>query len=234
MPLVDMRYKHTQNWFLVSEIRQKLLKFINGSQTHHILEIGCFEGLSSVFFADNLLTQPESTLVCVDPFLKIANNDHSQFLQNNEEANFDYNITHCQNSQKITVHKITSDEFFKSNTVSTGFVAQSGATAFSLNSRPPGVGLEFNVNGTQMFDFIYIDGCHEPDFIMRDMENSFKILEPNGIMWMDDYCGGDGSIIKKTMDEFLDKYRGQYIIIHRQYQLAITKQSNAPAAATAQ
>lgn len=202
MPLVDMRYKHTQNWFLVSEIRQKLLKFINGSQTHHILEIGCFEALSSVFFADNLLTQPESTLVCVDPFLKIANNDHSQFLQNNEEANFDYNITHCQNSQKITVHKITSDEFFKSN--------------------------------TQMFDFIYIDGCHEPDFIMRDMENSFKILEPNGIMWMDDYCGGDGSIIKKTMDEFLDKYRGQYIIIHRQYQLAITKQSNAPAAAAAQ
>ena len=35
-------------------------------------------------------------------------------------------------------------------TVSTGLllVAQSGATAFSLNSRPPGVGLEFNVNGT--------------------------------------------------------------------------------------
>ena len=33
------------------------------------------------------------------------------------------------------------------DTVSTGFLAQSGATAFSLNSRPPGVGLEFNVNG---------------------------------------------------------------------------------------
>ena len=32
-------------------------------------------------------------------------------------------------------------------TVSTGFVAQSGATAFSLNSHPPRVGLEFNVNG---------------------------------------------------------------------------------------
>ena len=36
-------------------------------------------------------------------------------------------------------------------TVSTGLlvVAQSGATAFSLNSRPPLVGLEFNVNGTE-------------------------------------------------------------------------------------
>ena len=184
-------YKYTQNWFLVSEIRQKLLKFINGTQKHNILEIGCFEGLSSVFFADNLLTQPESRLICVDPFLKITNNDHSQFLQNNEEANFDYNITHCQNKEQITVHKTTSDEFFKTN--------------------------------TQTFDFIYIDGCHEPDFIMRDMENAFKVLEPNGIMWMDDYCGGDGISIKKTMDDFLDKYIGQFIVIHRKYQLAIVK-----------
>ena len=32
-------------------------------------------------------------------------------------------------------------------TASTGLRTQSGATAFSLNSRPPGVGLEFNVNG---------------------------------------------------------------------------------------
>ena len=39
----------------------------------------------------------------------------------------------------------------ENGTVSTGLllVAQSGATAFSLNSRPPGVGLEFNVNGTR-------------------------------------------------------------------------------------
>jgi hypothetical protein len=28
------------------------------------------------------------------------------------------------------------------------------------------------------------------------MENSFKFLENNGIMWMDDYNGGDGIIIK--------------------------------------
>ena len=39
------------------------------------------------------------------------------------------------------------------DTVSTGLllVAQSGTTAFSLNSRPPGVGLEFNVNGSRIF-----------------------------------------------------------------------------------
>jgi len=53
------------------------------------------------------------------------------------------------------------------------------------------------------------------------MENAFKILEKNGIMWMDDYGGGDG--IKNTMNMFLEKYCGQYELIHRGYQLAIKK-----------
>lgn len=55
------------------------------------------------------------------------------------------------------------------------------------------------------------------------MENSFKFLEKNGIMWMDDYLGGDGKTIKNTMDNFLEKYKGKYEIIHKRYQLAIKK-----------
>jgi len=114
-----------------------------------------------------------------------------QYLANNEEMNFDYNISHCQHTEKITVHKITSDQFFEVN--------------------------------TQTFHFIYIDGCHEVDFITRDMTHSFAILEKNGIMWMDDYGGGDGIKIKATMDQFLENYKGQYELIHSGYQLAIRK-----------
>jgi hypothetical protein len=55
------------------------------------------------------------------------------------------------------------------------------------------------------------------------MENSFKVLEKDGIMWMDDYKGGDGIQIKKVMDLFLAKYYGQYELIHMGYQLAIKK-----------
>lgn len=40
---------------------------------------------------------------------------------------------------------------------------------------------------------------------------------------MDDYGGGDGIQIKNAMDVFLGKYRGQYELIHRNYQLAIKK-----------
>ena len=81
----------------------------------------------------------------------------------------------------------------------------------------------FFEDNNQTYNFIYIDGCHEPEFIKRDMENSFNILEKNGIMWMDDYGGGDGIQIKNTMDNFLYKYAGQYDIINRGYQLAIRK-----------
>lgn len=184
-------YKYSQTWFLGSEISFKLNDFLDQSKENKILEIGSFEGLSSVFFADNFINNEKSTLTCVDPFLSINNNDHSQFLQNNEEMNFYYNISHCKNSKKIKIHKVTSDTFFENN--------------------------------TQTFNFIYIDGCHEPEFIKRDMKNSFNVLEKNGIMWMDDYGGGDGIQIKAEMNNFLKNYNGQYEIIHIGYQLAIRK-----------
>ena len=184
-------YKYSQNWFLGSEIKKYLFNFLDKFKENKILEIGWFEGFSSVFFADNFIDNPESSLTCVDPFLTINNNDHYQFLQNNEETNFDFNISNCKNLNKITIHKTTSDIFFENN--------------------------------NQTYNFIYIDGCHEPDFIKRDMENSFNILEKNGIMWMDDYGGGDGIQIKNSMDIFLEKYKDQYVLIHKGYQLAIKK-----------
>lgn len=184
-------YKYTKSWFINSEINKKLLHIIDCNKENKILEIGCYEGLSSVFFADNLLNHDKSLLVCIDPFLQIDNNDHGHLLQNHEEENFDYNISVCSNADKIQINKITSDDFFKFN--------------------------------NQTFNIIYIDGCHLPDFITRDMENSFNVLEKDGIMWMDDYGGGEDDSIKNTMNQFLMKYDGMYKLIHSGYQLAIQK-----------
>ena len=55
------------------------------------------------------------------------------------------------------------------------------------------------------------------------MENSFRVLEKNGIMWMDDYRGGDDIKIRNVVDTFLEKYKNQYDLIHVGYQLAIRK-----------
>ena len=185
-------FQFTQSWFLHSAVKHLLLQFVNGQGPNRVLEIGCFEGQSSVHYADNLLNHPESRMTCVDPFMKTEHNDHEVYLQNNEEANFDHNISICNNANKITVHKITSDEFFKSN--------------------------------TDTYNFIYIDGCHYPDFISRDMDNSFRALEVNGIMWMDDYLYGE--TVTVAMDNMLEKFKGHCDIIHKGGQLAIRKTSN--------
>ena len=193
---MNNKYKYSQTWFINSEIHRFLFNHLEQLKVNKMLEIGCFEGLSTVFFADNFLDNVNSSLTCVDPFLTIDNNDHSQLL-NNVESYFDQNILVCKNTDKIKVHKITSDAFF---------------TAMRLCE-----------SNNQTYNFIYIDGCHETDFIKRDMENSFNVLETGGIMWMDDYLGGVNNQIKDTMDKFLDKYSGQYEVIHRGYQLAIKK-----------
>lgn len=182
-------YKFTKEWFFKTEIKKNILNILDNSQKNTILEIGCYEGLSSVFFADNLLNNYNSSLTCIDPFLTINNNDHENLLKNNQEYNFDYNIKKCKNSEKITVHKITSDDFFKIN--------------------------------NKKFNFIYIDGSHQCENIKRDINNSFNYLLTNGIMWMDDYLCNDG--IKKTIDDTLEKYKDEYKIIHKGYQIAIMK-----------
>ncbi len=188
-------YLFTKNWFPGCECNTQMNLYVDSQQENRILEIGCLEGSSSIFFADYFLDHPNSTLTCVDPFLHSDHNDHRQFLTNDEETRFDHNITVCKNANKISAHKITSDQFFENN--------------------------------TKTFTFIYIDGSHEVDYIKRDMDNSFKVLEKGGIMWMDDYLGGDGVhfYIKERMDEVLKQYEGQYerLPLPVNYQLAIKK-----------
>ena len=56
------------------------------------------------------------------------------------------------------------------------------------------------------------------------MVNSFNCLEINGIMWMDDYGGGNyPNYCKIPMDKFLNEYNGKYLIIHKGYQLGLKK-----------
>jgi predicted O-methyltransferase YrrM len=185
-------YRYTQTWFINTEVNRKIVDFIDTSKRCSVLEIGCFEGLSSVFFADNLLHHPDSSMICVDPFLTIDTNDHACWMKNEQEQNFDYNITHCSNTTKITVNKTTSDKFFETN--------------------------------MKTFTFIYIDGCHIWDFILRDMENSFKVLEKDGIMWMDDYSSSTNNYESyHVMNKWLSEHEGEYTIIHKGYQLAIRK-----------
>jgi predicted O-methyltransferase YrrM len=50
-----INYRYTQTWFFYSEIIKYLHKYLDNNAVNKMLEIGCFEGLSSIFFANNYL-----------------------------------------------------------------------------------------------------------------------------------------------------------------------------------
>ena len=66
--------------------------------------------------------------------------------------------------------------------------------------------------------FVYIDGCHEGGDVMRDLEAYYEnILEPGGIMLMDDMTGHFPGLVKdvqnfaaiESLDLEIDKEKGR-------------------------
>ena len=188
------KYRYTQTWFVGSEIRKTLLGHISKDKKINMLEIGCFEGLSACCFSDNILGHPESTLDCVDPYIASGTNPRISSM----------NVT--SETEKAFRHNV-------------GRSANGGKIAFHKMTSD-----DFFSGNTKRFNLIYLDGCHEPDFIKNDMENAFACLEPGGIMWMDDYEGGNApNFCKIPMHDFLRAYEGRCKVIHKGYQLAIRK-----------
>jgi len=187
-----MTYTFSPNtlWFQFSEIKSLLFNFLNKDQINNILEIGSYEGASSVFFVDNFLSHENSTLTCVDPFLSIDDNDHRNILSSKQEENFLSNISSTLFPDKVTFKKTTSNIFFKEN--------------------------------TKKFNFIYIDGSHVPSQVVSDLDNAIKIISDDGIIWMDDYNGGDPPI-KPAVDEYISNKNLPIEIIHQGYQIAFRK-----------
>jgi predicted O-methyltransferase YrrM len=56
------------------------------------------------------------------------------------------------------------------------------------------------------FDIIYIDGNHEPEYVLEDAVLSFRKLKIGGIMIFDDYGWGGPDLTKKGIDGFLSGY----------------------------
>lgn len=63
------------------------------------------------------------------------------------------------------------------------------------------------------FDIIYIDGNHEPEYVLEDAVLSFRKLKTNGIMIFDDYGWGGPDLTKRGVDGFLNGFhkRIQYL-----------------------
>ena len=87
----DWVSQHTKEW-------EKDLQHLKGKPGIRALEVGCFEGQSACWFLDNILTDPTSRLVCVDPFAVPMATVLLRFF----EANFDRNIGASGAGDRVT------------------------------------------------------------------------------------------------------------------------------------
>lgn len=79
---------------------------------------------------------------------------------------------------------------------------------------------DFFLENKEIFDFIYIDGSHEINQWLKDIENSIKRTKKGSIIWIDDYLGFDKKYAKIIRD-FIDEKGINYKILNDGYQLAL-------------
>jgi len=102
--------RYSQDWFSynIKYLSRVIYRFKLNDKKINILEIGCYEGLSTIFF---LSTLKNSNIYCVDPFLDFAENRDKDLNQVFE--NFKNNIKEFKN--RVRLSKTTSDDYFKKN-----------------------------------------------------------------------------------------------------------------------
>ena len=127
-----------------------------------VLEIGCFEGASTTWILDNLMSHPLSTLTSVDTFelsMEHKKGDNSgKYDVATLEDRFRANVAKCEQAGKLEVMKTKSEEAL----------------------------VKLREKGAR-FDFIYIDASHAAFDVLHDAVVSWPMLNLNGTMVFDDF-----------------------------------------------
>src|SRR5215212_6191078 len=83
--------RHAAQW-------SKHLGHLKDTPNVRFLEVGSFEGGSAIWFLENVLTHPTSTITCIDPFLRAGS-----------EARFDHNVRVAPGGPRVTKIKGRSE-----------------------------------------------------------------------------------------------------------------------------
>ena len=167
------------------------------------LEIGSHEGQSAMYFLKNILVNPLSKLICVDPFYKNSWSRTDPSVINYEDI---FNINISNNDKNNQIHKFVgiNKDFYKS-------------TKYQ----------QMNI------DVAYIDDNHTYESTKLNIESIYPKLKQGGIMIFDDYDGdycdpNDKNAghhwtdpVKKAVDEFLTHTSMK--IIFQEYQVILQK-----------
>ena len=199
--VVAKGYQFTQDWFSWNiPVWQHYLKKFIAQPNIKLLEIGSWEGRSSCWLLDNVLTHPSSRITCIDTFE--GSFEHTEvfkfadtYLQS-LEARFDFNINQASASERV--HKLIG----KSNEI---------LRTLPLNT----------------YDIAYIDGSHIASDVLEDAVLVWKLVKIGGLIIFDDY---PFSFSEKPLwntsvavDAFLTIFSDKLQLTHKAYQVIIEK-----------
>jgi len=170
--------------------------------TYNVLEIGTFAGTS---------------LIAILNVLKKANGIAIDRWENYEETFEGKNIESLIQIKENHVEQIFDENVEKSN-MKNRIQKIKGDSAEVL--------VEL-IKTNQRFDFIYIDGSHECPDVFLDCVLSWKLLNKNGVMVMDDYLykkdQNDWNIPYHGINQFMKKYKDKYVILNQGYRVFLKK-----------
>lgn len=169
----NRQYKFTHDWFSNNEKNWRaILKFVNWNPNRvaKIIEIGSFEGRSTVWMLENLINHPDSRVYCVDSFQ--GGEEHGGISFEKVYDTFMHNIRQTGKAQQVEVIK-----------------NKSHLALASLISTLH-----------EQIDFIYVDGSHQAPDVLSDLVFSFHLLKEGGLLICDDYLWRDGLNAMDVLD----------------------------------
>jgi predicted O-methyltransferase YrrM len=207
-------YKFTQNWFTTDDLVQFLP--LQTQEEIHILEIGSFEGKSSVWFIENLLNNQSSSISCIDPWVT--------YDQKNNSLNSYHKDILKKDLNDLSEGYIFSDEYetFVNNIAETNKLSQVHIMKGFSDVLLPSL-----ISTKKQYDIIFIDGNHTAPYVLSDAIMSWKLLKVNGIMIFDDYLWRldkpETLRPKMAVDNFISNYADYLEVIWVDYRIAVKK-----------
>lgn len=200
----------TQDWFSMNiPVWDNYKTIFFNKEDMRCLEIGSFEGRSTIYIADNYCNGKNSYVEAIDTWN--GSIEHKPEEVEGLYKTFTHNVKEYINSKRIIPIRGNSSEV--------------------LMKMIPEVR-----NGSRgKYDFIYIDGSHVAKDVLMDAVLAWEILKIDGVMIFDDYRWEGYKVykpsvaIKVAIDGFMNTYAGMYNILHNKYQLHIQKISDNPA-----
>ena len=193
-------YEYTQDWFSINipVWEQQLPRFANQADLR-VLEIGSWEGRSTCWLLDNILTHPTARITCVDTFAGSVEHD-----------------VMCADGTVQTI-----EQRFDANVAKTGKAEQVrkmiGASQTVLRSLIPNA-----------YHLAYIDGSHVACDVLEDAVLTWRLVKVGGVIIFDDYGfrfpeGITEQPPQPAIDAFKTIFQHKVKLLHQGYQVLLEK-----------